>query len=46
MGSSYDDGETAVVYAGVIDDTTFTDLKIESYSGTWVSGTFKLVGMA
>lgn len=45
-GSSYDNGETAVVYTGVIDDTTFTDLKIEAYSGNWVSGTFKLVGMA
>ena len=46
LASTYDDGETQALYTGVIDDTTFTDLKIESYSGTWVSGTFKLVGMA
>ena len=46
IGSSYDDGETAVIYAGVIDATTFTDLKIQAHNGNWVSGTFKLIGMA
>ena len=46
--SSYIDnvGTTQVLYTGIMDDTTFTDLILESSSGTWVSGTFKLVGMA
>ena len=46
QGVSRDDGEGAILWSGICDVTTFTDLKIEKFSGTFESGTFKLLGMA
>jgi len=46
QGVSRDDGEGAILWSGICDVTTFTDLKIEKFSGTFDSGTFKLLGMA
>jgi hypothetical protein len=38
--------EGVILWSGICDVTTFTDLKIEKFSGTFDSGTFKLLGMA
>ena len=46
QGVSRDDGEGVILWSGICDVTTFTDLKIEKFSGTFDSGTFKLLGMA
>ena len=43
---AFGDSDATVQWSGIIDDTTFTDLKIRAYSGTFSSGTFRLVGMA
>ena len=45
-GICTDDGSAAVLWTGQVDCTTFTDLKIENYSGNFVSGKFRLLGMA
>lgn len=42
-----DDGEALVQWNGFLDITTFTDLKLEKYTGgTMNSGTYTLLGMA
>ncbi len=47
LGVVKDDGLAAVQWSGFIDITTFTDLKLEKYTGgTFNSGTYKLLGMA
>ena len=44
-GVAYEDGSAAVLWTGMIDATTFTDLKLENYSGNFTAGTFTLIGM-
>jgi len=46
VGTVYDDGPAPILWTGVIDAATFTDIKIECDSGTITAGKFRLVGMA
>lgn len=45
MGMTYDDGAANILWSGHCDCTTFTDLRLEAYSGNFTSGTFRLLGM-
>jgi len=46
MGVVTIDGPATVQWSGVISASTFTDLQLHSYTGTFDSGTFTLMGMA
>ena len=46
VGTVYDDGPAPILWTGVIDVATFTDIKIECDSGTITAGKFRLAGMA
>ena len=45
MGVVSDDGEATAQWSGVLSASTFTHLKVHSYTGTFDSGTFTLAGM-
>jgi hypothetical protein len=46
QGISTDDGPCTVLWSGMSAATTFTDLKLYCFSGTFTSGNFRLLGMA
>jgi hypothetical protein len=46
QGISTDDGPCTVLWSGMSAVTTFTDLKLYCFSGTFTSGNFRLLGMA
>ena len=46
QGISTDDGPCTVLWSGMCAVTTFTDLKLHCFNGTFSSGTFRLLGMA
>ena len=46
IGVSRDDGPATVQWSGIIDEESFTDLKITTFSGDFTAGTIRLLGMA
>jgi hypothetical protein len=46
IGVARDDGPATVQWSGIIDEESFTDLKITTFSGDFTAGTIRLLGMA